>query len=71
MTTVHCTIETDPDTGTFVGWVVGFRHFNVTGASPDEVEARLRSRVLSMQESGSLSLESEFVRTLSIELPQV
>ena len=40
MTTVHCTIETDPDTGTFVGWVVGFRHFNVTGASPDEVEAR-------------------------------
>jgi hypothetical protein len=50
--------------------VVGFRHFNVTGASPDEVEARLRSRVLSMQESGSLSLESELVRTFSIELPQ-
>jgi hypothetical protein len=69
MTTVHCIVETDPDTGTFVGWVVGFRHFTVTGATPDEVEARLRPRVLSMYESGSLALESQLVRTFSVELP--
>jgi hypothetical protein len=70
MTTVHCIVETDPDTNTFVGWVVGFRHFTVTGATPDEVEARLRRRVLSMHESGSLTLESQLVRTFSVELPQ-
>lgn len=70
MTTVHCTIETDPDTGTFVGWVVGFRHFSVTGSTPDEVEAKLRRRVLSMHESGSLVPENELVRTIGIELPQ-
>lgn len=70
MTAVHCTIETDPDTGTFVGWVVGFRHFSVTGSTPDEVEARLRHRVQSMHESGSLVLESQLVRTFSVDLPQ-
>ena len=70
MTTVHCTIETDPDSGTFVGWVVGFRHFSVSGSTPDEVESRLRRRVVSMHESRSLVLESELVRTFSIELPQ-
>jgi hypothetical protein len=69
VTTVHCTIETDPDTGAFIGWVVGFRHFGVSGATPDEVEAKLRQRVLSMHESGSLVLECEFVRTVSIDLP--
>ena len=67
---VHCAIEIDPDTGAFVGWVVGFRHFSVTGSTPDEVEARLRRRVLSMHESGSLVLASELVRTFSIGLPQ-
>jgi hypothetical protein len=70
MTTVYCTIETDPDTGNFVGWVVGFRHFGVSGSTPDEVEARLRRQILSMHESGSLLLECEFVRNFSIELPQ-
>lgn len=66
---VHCTIETDPGTGGLVGWVVGFRHFGVTGSTPDEVEARLRRQVLSLHESGSLVLECELVRTVSIELP--
>jgi hypothetical protein len=70
MSTVHCIVETDPDTSTFVGWVVGFRHFTVTGATSDEVEARLRERVLSMHESGSLALESQLVRTFSVQLPQ-
>ena len=70
MTAVHCTIEVDPETGTFAGWVVGFRHFSVTGTTPDEVEARLRRQVLSMHQSGSLVLESELVRTFRIELPQ-
>jgi len=70
MTAVHCTIETDPDTGTYIGRVIGFRHFGVNGATPDEVEARLRRRVLSMHESGSLLLDCEFVRIFSIELPQ-
>jgi hypothetical protein len=70
MTTVNCTIETDPETGTFIGWVVGFRHFGVVGTTPDEVEAKLRSHVLSMQESGALVLECELVRTFSIDLPQ-
>lgn len=69
-TTVHCMIETDPNDGTFVGWVVGFRHFSVTGATPEEVEARLRRRVLNVHESGSLALESELVRTFSIDLAQ-
>jgi hypothetical protein len=69
MTTVHCTIEADLESGKYVGWVVGFRHFAVTGATPDEVEARLRSRVLSMNDSGSLVLECEFVRIVSISLP--
>ncbi len=71
MSTVHCIIETDPDTEGFVGWVVGFRHFGVTGATPEEVEVRLRRRVLSMHESGSLVLECAFVRTVSIDLPEV
>ena len=70
MTAVHCIIETDPETSTFAGWVVGFRHFSVTGTTPDEVEARLRRQVLSMHQSGSLVLESELVRTFRIELPQ-
>lgn len=65
---VHCTIETDPDTGTFVGWVVGFRHFSVTGATPDEVEARLRRRVLSMHESGDLCIASR-LQSSSVEIP--
>jgi len=69
MTTVHCTIETDPDSGGFMGWVIGFRHFAATGSTPDEVESRLRSQVLSVHESGGLDLDSEFVRTFSIELP--
>ena len=69
MTTVHCTIETDPESGKYVGWVVGFRHFAVTGATPDVVEAKLRSQVLSMHDSGSLVLEGEFVRLVSISLP--
>ena len=69
MTTVHCTIETDPESGEYVGWVVGFRHFAVTGATFDEVEARLRNQVLSMHDSGSLVLECEFVRMVSISLP--
>lgn len=70
MDAVHCIVETDPDAGAFVGWVVGFRHFAVTGETPDEVEDRLRSQVLGMHESGSLVLESEFVRTFIVELPQ-
>lgn len=69
MTTVYCTIETDPDSGGFVGWVIGFRHFAATGSTPDEVESRLRRQVLSVHESGGLVLDSEFVRTFSIELP--
>lgn len=69
MTTVHCTIETDPESGTYIGWVVGFRHFAVTGATPDDVEAKLRSRVLSMHDAGSLMLDAEFVRLVSIALP--
>ena len=69
MTTVHCTIETDPESGKYVGWVVGFRHFAVTGETPDQVEASLRSRVLSMHDSGSLVLDCEFVRLVSIALP--
>ena len=69
MTTVHCTIETDPDSGGFVGWVIGFRHFSATGSTPDEVESRLRRQVLSIHGSGGLVLDSEFVRTFSIELP--
>lgn len=69
MRDVHCTIETDPESGGFVGWVVGFRHFAVIGATADEVEIKLRRRVLDMHESGSLVLESEFVRSFSIELP--
>ena len=70
MTTVHCTIETDPESGKFVGWVLGFRHFAMTGATPDEVEASLRARVLCLHEAGSLVLDSEFVRLVSISLPQ-
>jgi len=70
MPTIHCTIETDPDTGTLVGWVVGFRHLGVDGATPDEAEAKLRHRVLSMHESGRLVLECEFVQNFSIELPK-
>lgn len=70
MTTVHCTIESDLDSGGFVGWVIGFRHFSVTGSTPDEVESRLRRQVLSVHESGGLVLDSELVRTFSIELPQ-
>ena len=54
MTIVDCTIETDPETGRFVGWMAGFGHFGVTGATPDAMESRLRHRVLSMYESGSL-----------------
>ena len=69
MTTINCTIETDPESGKYVGWVVGFRHFSVTGTTADEVEARLRSRVLSMHGSGGLVLECEFVRMVSIALP--
>ena len=71
MATVHCIIETDPDSGKFVGWLIGFRHFFVTGSTPDEVESRLRGQVLGVHESGDLVLESEFVRTFSIQLPQV
>lgn len=69
MTTVHCTIETDPESGKYVGWVMGFRHFAVTGETPDEVEAGLRGRVLSIHDSGSLVLDCEFVRMVSISLP--
>jgi hypothetical protein len=69
MTTVHCTIETDPDSSGFVGWVIGFRHFSATGSTPDEVESRLRRQVLSVHESGDLVLDSELVRIFSIELP--
>jgi hypothetical protein len=42
MATVHCIIETNPDTG-FAGWVVGFTHFAVTGSTPEEVETKLQS----------------------------
>ena len=69
MTTVHCTIETDPDSGGFVGWVIGFRHFAATGSTPDEVESRLRRQVLSVHQAGDLVLDSELVRTFTIELP--
>jgi len=69
MATVHCIIETDPDTG-FAGWVVGFRHFAVTGSTPEEVETKLQSRVLGMHRAGTLVLEAEFVRIVSIDLPQ-
>ena len=34
MTTIHCTIENDPDTGTFVGWVVGFMHAQDSTSEP-------------------------------------
>jgi hypothetical protein len=68
MATVHCIIETDPNTA-FAGWVIGFAHFAVTGSTPEEVEAKLRSRVLSMHEAATLVLESQFVRTFSIDLP--
>lgn len=69
MATVHCIIESDPDNG-FAGWVIGFRHFAVTGSTPEAVEAALRSRVMSMHEAGTLALESDFARIVSIELPQ-
>ncbi len=67
MTAVHGTVETDFDTGNYVGWVVGFRHFEVSGSTPDEVEARLRSEVLRLQQPGSLVLESELVRVVTID----
>ena len=69
MATVHCIIETDPDNG-FAGWVIGFRHFAVTDPTPEAVEAALRSRVMSMHKAGTLALEPDFARIVSIELPQ-
>jgi predicted RNase H-like HicB family nuclease len=69
MSTVHCTIQTDPNSGGYVGRVVNFPHFEVTGATPDEVEARLRSRVLDMHAAGTLTIECEWVRTVRIDLP--
>ena len=69
MTTVHCIIEADRGTGSYVGRLVGFPHFEMMGATADDVEAKLRRHILSIHESGDLLLESEFVRAFRIELP--
>lgn len=68
MSTVHCIIETDRTHG-FAGWVVGFEHFEVTGSTPEEVESRLRSRVIDMHRAGTLVLERDFARLVRIDLP--
>jgi predicted RNase H-like HicB family nuclease len=68
MRTFTAVVERDPDTGTYVGYIPGFRGAHSQGDSIDELKTNLREVIEMLLEDGDPPLESEFIGTQTIRV---
>ncbi len=61
MRTFTAVVEPDPDTGLYVGYVLGFPGAHSQAESLDELRANLREVIELLLEDGMPKLEAEFV----------
>ena len=68
MRTFDFVVERDPDTGTYVGYVLGWPGAHTQGADLNEVRHNLREVMEMLLEDGEPELEWEFVGVRSIQV---
>jgi predicted RNase H-like HicB family nuclease len=68
MKTYTAVVERSPETGLFVGFILGFPGAHTQAESLDELNANLREVLALLLEDGEPQIEAEFVGTQLVEV---